>query len=79
MGISQHAFGNPFVPAKVYEDSGLGVELGQEGFEHIPNELNQRFCPKRTGESIVLFPEGGGALFPPKRPEWSLDLGLDSE
>jgi hypothetical protein len=51
----EHALGNLFVPARVYENAGLGVEFGQEGFEDLPNDLQQRFCPKRTGEYIVLF------------------------
>ena len=36
--INQHAIRNPFVPATAYKNSGIGVELGEEGlrgFCHI--------------------------------------------
>ena len=35
--IGQNTFRNSFVPPRAYENSGLGVELGQEGFVHFSN------------------------------------------
>jgi acyl-CoA reductase-like NAD-dependent aldehyde dehydrogenase len=33
--INQHAIRNPFVPATAYKESGIGVELGEEGLREF--------------------------------------------
>ena len=33
--INQHAIRNPFVPAAAYKNSGIGVELGEEGLREF--------------------------------------------
>ena len=35
--INQHLVRNPFVPATAYKNSGIGVELGEEGLEEFCN------------------------------------------
>ena len=35
--INQHSVRNPVVPASAYQESGLGVEFGEEGLESFCN------------------------------------------
>jgi acyl-CoA reductase-like NAD-dependent aldehyde dehydrogenase len=35
--INQHLVRNPFVPATAYKNSGIGVELGEEGLKEFCN------------------------------------------
>jgi acyl-CoA reductase-like NAD-dependent aldehyde dehydrogenase len=35
--INQHLVRNPFVPAAAYKNSGIGVELGEEGLKEFCN------------------------------------------
>jgi acyl-CoA reductase-like NAD-dependent aldehyde dehydrogenase len=35
--INQHSIRNPFVPASAYKNSGIGVELGEEGLKEFCN------------------------------------------
>src|SRR5258708_5908532 len=37
VSINQHLVRNPFVPATAYKNSGIGVELGEEGLKEFCN------------------------------------------